>query len=28
MMANLNYRIGMHINFAQSRIPALVSSLQ
>jgi len=25
---NLNYRIGVHMNFAQSKIPALVSSLQ
>jgi len=24
---NLNYRIGVHMNFAQSRIPALVCSL-
>jgi len=28
MLANLNYRIGVHMNFAQSRIPALVCSLQ
>jgi len=25
---HLNYRIGVHMNFAQSRIPALVCSLQ
>jgi len=28
MLVNLNYRIGVHMNFAQSRIPALVCSLQ
>jgi len=28
MLVNLNYRIGGHINFAQSRIPALVCSPQ
>jgi len=28
VLVNLNYRIGVHMNFAQSRIPALVCSLQ
>ena len=28
MLVNLNYRIGVHMDFAQSRIPALVCSLQ
>jgi len=28
VLVNLNYRIGVHVNFAQSRIPALVCSLQ
>jgi len=28
VLANLNYRIGVYMNFAQSRSPALVSSLQ
>jgi len=28
MLVNLNYRIGVHMNFAQLRIPALVCSLQ
>jgi len=26
MLVNLNYRIGLHMNFAQSRFPALVCS--
>jgi len=28
VLVNLNYQIGVHMNFAQSRIPALVCSLQ
>jgi len=28
VLVNLNYRIDVHMNFAQSRIPALVCSLQ
>jgi len=28
VLVNLNYGIGVHMNFAQSRIPALVCSLQ
>ena len=28
MLVNLNYRLGVHVNFAQSRIPALVCSPQ
>jgi len=28
MLVNLNYRIDVHMNFAQSRIPALVCSPQ
>jgi len=28
VLVNLNYRIGVHMNFAQSRISALVCSLQ
>jgi len=28
MLINLNYRISVHMNFAQSRISALVCSLQ
>jgi len=28
VLINLNYRIGVHMNFAQSRIPALVCSLK
>jgi len=28
VLLNLNYRIGVHMNFAQSRIPALVCSVQ
>jgi len=28
VLVKLNYRIGVHINFAQSTIPALVCSLQ
>jgi len=28
VLVNLNYRIGVHMNFAQSQIPALVCSLQ
>jgi len=28
VLVNLNYRIGVHMSYAQSRIPALVCSLQ
>jgi len=28
VLANFNYRIGVHMNFAQPRIPALFCSLQ
>ena len=28
VLVNLNHRIGVHMNFAQSRIPALFCSLQ
>jgi len=28
VLVNLNYRIGVHMNFAQSRIPALFCRLQ
>jgi len=28
VLVNLKYRVGVHMNFAQSRIPALVCSLQ
>jgi len=28
VLVNLNFRIGVHMNFAQSSIPALVCSLQ
>jgi len=28
VLVNLNYRIGVHMNFAQSQIPALVCRLQ
>jgi len=28
VLVNLKYRIGMHMNFARSRIPVLVCSLQ
>jgi len=28
VLVNLNYQIGVHINFAQSRMPALVCNLQ
>jgi len=28
VLVNLNYQIGVHVNFAQSRMPALVCNLQ
>ena len=28
VLVNLNYQIGVHTNFAQSRMPALVCNLQ